>query len=93
MLAINLLSYNLIVEQGGHTFPRQFSVTRRTITPVLSFDEKTTKIILNRCKSHGVSISSALFALCNIAWSKTSNQTPEMPMYAFILEIKNLHLD
>ena len=68
---------------GGHTFPRNSTGPRRTVTPVISLDEETTKIILKRCKSNGVSISSALFALCNIAWIKTSSQKPEMPMMMY----------
>ncbi|RDB28633.1 hypothetical protein Hypma_015825 [Hypsizygus marmoreus] len=64
---------------GGHTFPRRSSGPRRTIVPTVSIDEKRTKDLLKRCKSNGVSISSALFAICNIAWVKASGQKQEMP--------------
>ncbi|KAF5384779.1 hypothetical protein D9615_001268 [Tricholomella constricta] len=54
---------------GGHTFPRMS----------VSIDESRTKGLLKRCKARGVSISSALFAICNIAWAKTSGEKPELP--------------
>ncbi|KAG6841775.1 hypothetical protein C0991_007104 [Blastosporella zonata] len=64
---------------GGQTFPKISSAARRTIVPTVSFDENRTKNILKRCKSQGVSISSALFAICNFAWAKTTSTNPEMP--------------
>ncbi|KAF9518212.1 hypothetical protein BS47DRAFT_1371086 [Hydnum rufescens UP504] len=56
---------------GGHTFPRIGAGTRRTIVPTVSFDKARTKAILKKCKSEGVTISNALFALCNFAWMRT----------------------
>ncbi|KAG6817949.1 hypothetical protein H0H87_012417 [Tephrocybe sp. NHM501043] len=64
---------------GGQTFPRVSGASRRTIVPTISFDENHTKNMLKRCKGQGVSISSALFAICNIAWAKTMGTNPEMP--------------
>ncbi|GLB35870.1 hypothetical protein LshimejAT787_0301580 [Lyophyllum shimeji] len=64
---------------GGHTFPRKSGASRHTIVPTVAIDQNRTKDLLKRCKDHGVSISSALFAICNIAWAKTSGEKPEMP--------------
>ncbi|KAG5647756.1 hypothetical protein DXG03_008479 [Asterophora parasitica] len=63
---------------GGHTFPKKVG-SRHTIVPTVSIDEGRTEHLLKRCKANGVSISSALFAICNIAWAKTSGEKPEMP--------------
>lgn len=63
-------------------FPRRSGGPRRTVVLNLSIDERRTKTMLKRCKSNGVSFSNALFALCNIAWAKTSDQKKrELPMY------------
>ncbi|KAK0481727.1 hypothetical protein IW261DRAFT_1550776 [Armillaria novae-zelandiae] len=56
--------------KGGHTFPRRSGQPRRTIVPTISIDAERTKKMLKTCKAHGVSISSAYFALCNIAWAR-----------------------
>ncbi|KAF9469852.1 hypothetical protein BDZ94DRAFT_35159 [Collybia nuda] len=64
---------------GGHTFPRHPGSQRHTVVPTISIDVDRTKKLLKNCKAHGVSISSALFALCNIAWAKTSNRKWELP--------------
>lgn len=54
---------------------------RHTIVPTVSFDEQRTKAILKACKAHGVSISTALFAICNLAWIKTcGGAKKELPM-------------
>ena len=45
------------------------------------FDAQRTKAILKKCKAQGVSVSSALFAACNLAWAKTSSESPELPRY------------
>ncbi|KAG9111664.1 hypothetical protein FRC07_008030 [Ceratobasidium sp. 392] len=55
---------------GGQAFPRNKGVTRNTVVPTISFDEARTKRILAKCKSNGVSVSNAVFALCNIAWAR-----------------------
>ncbi|KAG5650740.1 hypothetical protein H0H81_011184 [Sphagnurus paluster] len=64
---------------GGQTFPKKSGAVRHTIVPTISIDEARTKTLLKRCKANGVSISSALFAICNIAWAKASGDRPEIP--------------
>ncbi|THV07508.1 hypothetical protein K435DRAFT_788427 [Dendrothele bispora CBS 962.96] len=68
---------------GGQAFPKKKSPERETVVPTVSFDEERTKKILKACKAHGVSISSALFAICNIAWAKTSGVKWELPMMMY----------
>ncbi|KAG9082585.1 hypothetical protein FS749_006742, partial [Ceratobasidium sp. UAMH 11750] len=55
---------------GGQAFPRTKGAARKTIVPTVSFDEARTKRILSKCKANGVSVSNAVFALCNIAWAR-----------------------
>ncbi|ELU39596.1 hypothetical protein AG1IA_06370 [Rhizoctonia solani AG-1 IA] len=55
---------------GGQSFPKVKGATRKTVVPTVSFDKERTKKILACCKANGVSVSSAVFALCNIAWAK-----------------------
>jgi len=64
---------------GGHTFPRKAGAPRHTVVPTVSIDVDRTKKILKNCKARGVSISSALFAVCNIAWVKSSGRKAELP--------------
>jgi hypothetical protein len=66
--------------EGGHSFPRRSGGIRHTVVPTVSIDLETTKSILKNCKSHGVSISAALFAICNIAWARTHCANQELPM-------------
>ncbi|KAI3622817.1 hypothetical protein WG66_015716 [Moniliophthora roreri] len=68
---------------GGHTFPKRSGNPRHTIVPTVSFDEDRTKKILKNCKAHGVSISSALFAICSIAWAKTTGTKFEFPIMMY----------
>lgn len=65
---------------GGHTFPKVSVDERRTIVPTVSFDENRTRAMLKTCKAHGVSISAALFALCNIVWARMRPDGGELPM-------------
>lgn len=65
---------------GGQSFPRASAKERRTIVPTVSFDEDRTKAMLKACKAHGVSISAALFALCNIVWVRMHPDGGELPM-------------
>ncbi|TFK36994.1 hypothetical protein BDQ12DRAFT_736718 [Crucibulum laeve] len=68
---------------GGHAFPRTSQLPRSTIVPTVSFDpERTTKMLRN-CKARGVSISSALFAICNVAWARTHSKDWELPMMMY----------
>ncbi|KAG8734159.1 hypothetical protein FRC10_011926 [Ceratobasidium sp. 414] len=55
---------------GGQAFPRAKGAARSTVVPTVSFDEARTKRILGTCKANGVSVSNAVFALCNIAWAR-----------------------
>jgi len=64
---------------GGHSFPRRSGLVRRTIVPTVPINVEHTKKILKNCKAHGVSISSALFAICNIAWARTTGEKWDMP--------------
>ena len=64
---------------GGQTFPRARHPERRTVVPTLSFTPERTKAILKKCKAQGVSISAALFALCNVAWARMGEGSRELP--------------
>ncbi|KAJ7706029.1 hypothetical protein B0H17DRAFT_919835 [Mycena rosella] len=64
---------------GGHSFPRRSGNPRRTVVPTVAIKEESTKSILKKCKQSGVSISSALFAICNIAWARTCDRNWELP--------------
>ncbi|KAF8899028.1 hypothetical protein BD779DRAFT_1607630 [Infundibulicybe gibba] len=68
---------------GGHSFPRESGHPRHTIVPTISIDAERTKKILATCKTHGVSISSALFSICNVAWAKTRKEKWELPMMMY----------
>ncbi|KAH9997716.1 hypothetical protein BJV74DRAFT_877283 [Russula compacta] len=70
---------------GGQVFPRRKDPIRHTIVPTTSFDGNLTKAMLKKCKAQGVSISSAMFAICNVAWARMSpreKQEQPMMMYA-----------
>ncbi|KAI0785040.1 hypothetical protein C8Q75DRAFT_723299 [Abortiporus biennis] len=64
---------------GGQTFPRRKHPERHTIVPTVSFPEDRTKAILKKCKANGVSISAALFAICNVAWARVGCGSGEVP--------------
>ncbi|KAF9225476.1 hypothetical protein BS17DRAFT_873159 [Gyrodon lividus] len=64
---------------GGQTFPFKSKQARHTIVPTVSYDEDRTKAILKRCKAHGVSVSAALFAICNIVWARDGNGQRDLP--------------
>ncbi|PIL31758.1 hypothetical protein GSI_06462 [Ganoderma sinense ZZ0214-1] len=70
---------------GGQTFPRRKHSERRTVVPTVSFPEERTKAILKKCKAHGVSISAALFAVCNAAWARMGEERcqRELPMLMY----------
>ncbi|KAI0936794.1 hypothetical protein AcV5_004842 [Taiwanofungus camphoratus] len=68
---------------GGQTFPRQKHPDRQTIVPTLSFPEERTKAILKKCKANGVSVSAALFAICNIAWARMGGGTKDLPVLMY----------
>ena len=64
---------------GGQAFPRRKDPERHTIVPTISFPEDRTKSILKKCKANGVSISAALFAVCNVAWARMGGGRKELP--------------
>ncbi|KAK2460114.1 hypothetical protein APHAL10511_007880 [Amanita phalloides] len=64
---------------GGQVFPKQSGYSRKTVVRNEAFDPERTKAILKKCKTHGVSVSSALFAACNLAWVRTCNKSPDLP--------------
>ncbi|CAE6403425.1 hypothetical protein ACGC1H_005339 [Rhizoctonia solani] len=70
--AIGMVDDKLLAAKqiGGQAFPKTKGLDRKTVVPTVSFDEDRTKRILSRCKANGVSVSSAIFALCNIAWAR-----------------------
>lgn len=54
----------------------------------MSFDIAKTKTILAKCKSERVTISNAIFVICNFAWIRTLRaagmaQNPEVPMMMY----------
>ncbi|EMD41917.1 hypothetical protein CERSUDRAFT_110472 [Gelatoporia subvermispora B] len=67
---------------GGQVFPRQKHPERRTIVPTVSFPEDRTKAILKKCKANGVSISAALFAICDVAWARMGGPK-ELPVLMY----------
>ncbi|CDO72966.1 hypothetical protein BN946_scf185007.g20 [Trametes cinnabarina] len=64
---------------GGQVFPRRKHPERLTIVPTISFPEERTKAILKKCKANGVSISAALFAICNVAWVRMGGGSKAAP--------------
>ena len=64
---------------GGQAFPRRKHPERRTIVPTIAISQARTKSILKKCKENGVSISAALFAICNIAWARMGNGPTDLP--------------
>ncbi|KAF7303295.1 putative 15-O-acetyltransferase Tri3 [Mycena kentingensis (nom. inval.)] len=68
---------------GGQSFPRGSGQERRTVVPTVSFPSDKTKTILQKCKTNGVSISAALFSICNYAWARTTSGGWELPMMMY----------
>ncbi|EIN13965.1 hypothetical protein PUNSTDRAFT_95410 [Punctularia strigosozonata HHB-11173 SS5] len=68
---------------GGHVFKRKGGKTRHTIVPTVSFDAVRTQSMLKKCKANGVSISAAIFALCNIAWARVKDSKDDLPMMMY----------
>lgn len=81
IVKILFMSSALTYSQGGHAFPRRSGGSVHTVVPTIPIDQKKTKHILKVCKSHGVSISSVMFALCNLAWARTCDEKRQLPMY------------
>ncbi|KAJ7170025.1 hypothetical protein C8R46DRAFT_1217636 [Mycena filopes] len=68
---------------GGHSFPRRSGNPRKTVVPTISVDEERTKLMLKKCKAHGVSISAALFSIVNIAWARTYDRNWDLPIMMY----------
>jgi len=68
--------YRRKLAPGRRTFPPRCS----RIVPTVSFNESRTKAMLKACKARGVSISAALFALCNVVWARMRPDGGELPM-------------
>ncbi|PPR02704.1 hypothetical protein CVT26_009807 [Gymnopilus dilepis] len=68
---------------GGHAFPRKSRGPRHTIVPTISFGPEETRKMLVNSKRRGVSISSALFAICNMAWARTHPSNWDLPMMMY----------
>ncbi|KAL1741192.1 hypothetical protein HDZ31DRAFT_45962 [Schizophyllum fasciatum] len=83
--AIERVDYQRYQEKqiGGHAFPRAKGGERHTIVPSVPFPADRTKAMLKKCKEHGVSISAALFAICNIAWARTASGKWDLPMMMY----------
>jgi hypothetical protein len=55
------------------------------VVPTTSFDENLTKAMIKKCKAQGVSISSALFAICNVAYVRMSpREKQELPVWVTV---------
>jgi len=65
---------------GGHAFPRRSATRHHSVVPTVVFDPQRTKIIINNCKSHNVSVAAALFSVCNISWAGLTPDKPEFPV-------------
>ncbi|KAG5220687.1 15-O-acetyltransferase Tri [Salix suchowensis] len=77
------MRWKQIPEEGGHAFPRTSGKSRHTIVPTVPFDATETAKMLKLCKARGVSISSVMFAICNIAWIRLNKGNPELPMMMY----------
>lgn len=64
---------------GGQAFPRRKHPERHTVVPTIAFPTERTQAMLKKCKAHGVSISAALFAVCNVAWARLGHGARELP--------------
>lgn len=64
---------------GGQAFPRRKHPQRHTVLLNKDYPTAQTKAMLKKCKENGVSISAALFALCNVAWARMGGGKPELP--------------
>ncbi|KAL0951544.1 hypothetical protein HGRIS_008228 [Hohenbuehelia grisea] len=69
---------------GGHSFPRRSGKPCRTTVSLVPIEADRTGKILKLCKANGVSISAAMFAICNLAWAKIAKDKKELPMYVYV---------
>jgi hypothetical protein len=67
---------------GGQCFPRNpIKKPRHTVVPTFPYTVEETKAILAACKSHGVTIAHAMFALCNVAWARRTAVSKAHPWW------------
>ncbi|KAJ7126254.1 hypothetical protein C8R44DRAFT_617828, partial [Mycena epipterygia] len=62
---------------GGHVLPRVKSEVAKPVLSHIIFDVHESTAVIAKCKSQGVTLASALFALCNFAWIRTEEHHPE----------------
>ncbi|KAK7059694.1 hypothetical protein R3P38DRAFT_2837283 [Favolaschia claudopus] len=79
-------------EIGGHTFSRIQRGVKRTVVEEYEFSQAQTSLILANCKAHGVTVNHALVALCNIAWSRCTSQSPKLPIMLYTAANLRTHL-
>ena len=73
---------------GGQSFPGSpIKKERHTVVPTLAYSSDETKKILSACKGKGVTVAHAIFALCNIAWSRRAQSTIA-PWYVDLLKLR-----
>jgi len=70
-------------EIGGHTFSRTQRGPQRTVLIEHAFSESQTVIILAHCKANKVTVNHALSVLCNVAWSRCTSQSKQLPMMMY----------
>ncbi|SCZ90966.1 BZ3500_MvSof-1268-A1-R1_Chr1-3g02429 [Microbotryum saponariae] len=69
---------------GGHAFPRAKLGERKTLVSTVAYDTAKTKKILSNCKTHGTTISHAVFSLSNLAYIRSTPQRDvELPVMIY----------
>ncbi|KAJ6469490.1 hypothetical protein C8R45DRAFT_1105342 [Mycena sanguinolenta] len=79
-------------EIGGHSLSRAQRGAKHTILDECEFSEAQTSAILAKCKVNGVTINHALVALCNVAWSRCTSQSLELPIMLYTAANLRSHL-
>ncbi|KAJ6623687.1 hypothetical protein B0H10DRAFT_1909040 [Mycena sp. CBHHK59/15] len=62
---------------GGHVFPRISSPVAKQVMRRKTFTIDETVAIVAKCKSKRITLSSAIFALVNLAWIRTEEKYPQ----------------
>lgn len=74
---------------GGQAFPGpKVRKERRTVVPTFAYGPEDTKRILAKCKANGVTIAHAIFALCNIAWTRVNGPSADPCMMYSALNLR-----
>jgi len=80
-LSSNFAHLSLVIEtdvqglwrrQGGQSFPRASRGPRHTLVPTVSYSSSDSSKILKTCKQNSSTIASALFALSNLAFIRST---------------------